>query len=157
MLSMLLLTTCKRRLLPALVVGGTLLALVARARSRGRISAPPRLPAPKAAPAAPLAPVALETVEVRPAPDPLYGIATAELARLAKTKPSSLGSLYFGRPSRGYLFNAVELVSAPGLRVMASAERAWGTASTVRSICEAAADFQRVWPGAPDVAIGDLS
>jgi len=157
MLSMLLLTTCKRRLLPALVVGGTLLALVARVRSRGRISAPPRLPAPRAAQAVALARVALETVDVRPAPDPLQGIPTPELVRLAETKPSSLGSLYFGRPSRGFLFNAVELVSAPGLRVMAIAERAWGTSSTVRSIREAVTDFQRVWPGAPDVAIGDLS
>lgn len=158
MLSMLLLTTCKRRLLPALVVGGALLALVSRVRSRGaRISAPPRLPAPNAGQAARPTRVTLELVDVHPAPDPLHGVPTPELARLAEFKPVSLGSLYFGRPSRGFLFNGVELVSAPGLRVMAIAERAWGTAATVRSLHEAVADFQRVRPGAPEVAIGDLS
>jgi hypothetical protein len=50
MLSVVLLTMWKRRVLPALVVGNAVLALVSRARSRaGRLSAPPRLPAPKAA------------------------------------------------------------------------------------------------------------
>jgi murein endopeptidase len=142
--------------LPALVVGSTLLALVSRARSR-RVSAPPRLPAAKGAPAQGPSRLLLEDVDVRPAPDPLEGISEPELTRLAETKPASLGSLYFGRPSRGYLFNGVELVSSLGLRVMAIPERAFGTAGTVRALREAVAELQRVRPGAPAVAIGDLS
>jgi penicillin-insensitive murein endopeptidase len=155
---MVLLTLWKRRVLPALVVGGAVLALVSRVRSRaGRISAPPRLPAPKGAVAQAPARVTLALVEVRPAPDPLEGISEPELARLAETKPSSLGSLYFGHTSRGYLFNGVELDSSPGLRVMAIPEKAWGTANTVGALREAVAEFHRVRPDAPDVAIGDLS
>lgn len=158
MLSAVLFTMWKRRVLPALVVGGALLALLSRSRSRGsRVSAPPRLPAPRTALAVGSSRVVLDAVEVRPSPDPLRGVPESELIRLAETKPASLGSLYFGRPSRGYLFNGVELVSSPGLRVMATPERAWGTASTVRSIREAVTEFQRARPHAPAVTIGDLS
>ena len=158
MLSLVLLTMWKRRVLPALIVGGAVLALVSRARSRsGRSSAPPPRPAPKAAGACGPSRVALETVDVRPSPYPLQGVPEPELATLAETKPASLGSLYFGRPSHGYLFNGVELVSSPGLHVMASSDRAWGTAATVRSIREAVAELRRVRPGVLDVSIGDLS
>ena len=100
--------------------------------------------------------VELETLDIRPTPSPLVGLSGRELDRLALTKPASLGTVCVGRPNRGRLFNAVELVSEPGLRVMVR-ENTWGSAETVRSLRAAAAELHAQYPGAPDVLVGDIS
>jgi hypothetical protein len=100
--------------------------------------------------------VELEPLEIRPTPSPLRGLSSAELDRLALTKPASLGTVCVGRPNRGRLFNAVELVSEPGLRVMVR-ENTWGTAETVRSLRGAVRELRAQYPSAPDVTVGDLS
>jgi hypothetical protein len=112
------------------------------------------VPSPRAQPAA--SRVELEPLEIKPGPNPLRGLSRMELDRLALTKPSSLGTVCVGRPNRGRLFNAVELVSEPGLRVMVR-ENTWGTAETVRSLRAAVGELRAQYPAAPDVTIGDLS
>jgi hypothetical protein len=100
--------------------------------------------------------VELESLEIRPTPSPLSGLAGVELDRLARAKPASLGTVCVGRPNRGRLFNAVELVSEPGLRVMVR-ENTWGSAETVRSLRAAVSELRAQYPDAPDATIGDIS
>jgi penicillin-insensitive murein endopeptidase len=126
---------------------------------------PPR-PAPVPAPAAPVVTplgvvpgpsrVELEPLDIKPTPSPLRGLTGVELDRLARTKPASLGTVCVGRPNRGRLFNAVELVSEPGLRVMVR-ENTWGSAETVRSLRAAVSELRAEYPTAPDATIGDIS
>jgi penicillin-insensitive murein endopeptidase len=157
------LTTWGRRVLPAACVLAAL--LVAGRLTISRASSAPRapLPAPKSLPAlpppAPPGPshVALEPLDVRPTPNPLRGLSPAELNRAALTKPASLGSVCVGRPNRGQLWNAVELTSGPGLRVMVQPETSYGTSSTVATLHAAVADFRASYPDAPDLNVGDLS
>lgn len=120
-----------------------------------RSIAPARLAAVAPAPAA--GPVELETLDIRPTPNPLRGLGSAELNRLALTKPASLGTVCVGRPNRGQLFNAVELESEPGLRVMVNHVTSWGTADTVRTLRTVAAELHALYPRAPDINVGDLS
>lgn len=115
-------------------------------------------PAPVVAAAPPAAShIELETLDIHPTPNPLRGLAPAELNRLALTKPSSLGTVCVGRPNRGRLFNGVELDSEPGLHVMVSHDTSWGTSDTVRSLRAAAAEVHALYPRAPDMNVGDLS
>jgi murein endopeptidase len=115
--------------------------------------------APRALPpdAAQAGPVAVEPIDIRPTPSPLAALSAAEQNRLALTKPASLGSVCVGRPNRGHLFNAVELTSEPGLRVMVNRDNSWGTAATVRSLRSAVASLRAEHPDAPDLNVGDLS
>jgi murein endopeptidase len=159
------LTSPWRRVLPAAcvlaatVVGGH--QAYSRMTSNGAVAAVPSAvaaPAPTTA-AAPLVSshLELETLDIHPTPNPLRGLGPAELNHLALTKPSSLGSVCVGRPNRGRLFNAVELDSEPGLRVMVSHDTSWGTSETVRSLRAAAAEVHALYPRAPDMNVGDLS
>src|SRR6185369_16618352 len=93
-------------------------------------SSPNLEPAPRAAAAETktFGPVVLEAVDIRPAPNPLAGASAADLARFALRPPESLGSVCFGRPNRGRLFNGVELRSEPGLRVIVDDDNSYGTA-----------------------------
>ncbi|HTQ08293.1 MAG TPA: penicillin-insensitive murein endopeptidase [Polyangiaceae bacterium] len=160
------LASLARRVLPAACVLAATVVAAHHAFSRVTPSAPP-VPAPSAAPARPAAPaplaapapshIELETLDIRPTPNPLRGLGPAELNRLALTKPASLGTVCVGRPNRGQLFNAVELESEPGLRVMVSHETSFGTAETVRTLRTAAAELHALYPRAPDVNVGDLS
>jgi hypothetical protein len=102
-------------------------------------------------------PVVLEAVDVRPAPNPLTGASAADLARFALRPPEALGSVCFGRPNRGRLFNGVELHSEPGLRVMVDDDNSYGTAETVRTLRAAVAELRAEHPAAPDLNVGDLS
>jgi len=162
------LTAGWRRVLPAsFVMAAALLAgLATRSRASADLAPPrstPRAPAPITKPpeptALPLGPshVALEPLDIRPSPNPLRGLSGMELDRLARAKPASLGSVCLGRPNRGRLWNAVELTSEPGLRVMVNHDNSWGTAATVRSLRAAVAELRAKHPGAPDLNIGDLS
>jgi hypothetical protein len=101
--------------------------------------------------------VELEAVEIRPRPSPLTGLSGAELDRAARTPPASFGSVCFGRPNRGRLFNGVELGSEPGLRVMVSDDNSFGTAETVRTLRAAVAELRAAYPAAPELNVGDLS
>jgi Penicillin-insensitive murein endopeptidase len=168
MLGLVLFTSWSRRVLPAACVMAALLGIGQRAFSRvtadappGSLSAPtspaPTSPSLTPAPAFVSSPLELETLEIRPTPNPLRGLSPAELTRAALTKPASLGSVCVGRPNHGRLFNAVALESEPGLRVMVNRDTSWGTVATVRSIRAAAADLHAAYPRAPDVNVGDLS
>jgi hypothetical protein len=147
----------------ALVTAGAL--VVGHARRSGASMGAAVEVAPRRAPPAPPAVatvrapsrVELEPVEVRPAPSPLAGVSAAELQRLARTTPSSLGSVCFGRPNRGRLLNAVELQPEPGLRVMTNDHNSFGTAETVRTLRAALAEFRAAYPNAPELNVGDLS
>jgi penicillin-insensitive murein endopeptidase len=157
------LKTWGRRVLPAACVLAALLAGGKAALSRASSEPARAVPLPRpSAPAAPRPPagpshVALEPLDVRPTPNPLRGLSSAELDHLARTKPSSLGSICVGRPNRGQLWNSVELASAPGLHVVAPHATSFGTDETVRTIHAALADFRALYPNAPDLAVGDLS
>jgi len=122
-------------------------------------SSPPLASTPRAAAAETktVGPVLLETVDIRPAPNPLAGASAAELARFAFRPPESLGSVCFGRPNRGRLVNGVELRSEPGLRVMVDDDNSYGTAETVRTLRAAVAELHVDHPTAPDLNVGDLS
>jgi penicillin-insensitive murein endopeptidase len=102
-------------------------------------------------------PVMVDAVDIRPAPNPLAGASAAELARYSVRPPESLGSVCFGRPNRGRLFNGVELRSEPGLRVMVDDDNSFGTAETVRTLRAAVAELRAEHPAAPDLNVGDLS
>jgi len=128
-------------------------------------TATPRTPAaakapspamPSALPEAPTGPVVLEPVTIKPGRHPLDAFSLDDLRQLALAPPRSLGSITVGRPTRGRLLNGVELRSGPGVRVMMD-DHGFGTASTVRFILDAAAEMQERFPGAPDVAVGDIS
>lgn len=101
--------------------------------------------------------VDVEPVDVRPRPSPLAGMSGSELDRAARLPPASLGSVCFGRPNRGRLFNGVELTSEPGLRVMGSDDHSFGTAETVRTLRAAVTELRAEYPHAPDLNVGDLS
>jgi hypothetical protein len=127
---------------------------------KARPTPPPAAPRPHAVspePAeAPSGLVALSPVTVTPAPHPLDGVPPAELDRIVRSPPRSLGSVCVGRPNRGRLLNAVELRSTQGLRVQLD-DHAFGTSATVRFLLDAVAELQERNPGAPDVLVGDIS
>lgn len=100
--------------------------------------------------------IVLEPVTIQPSRHPLDGYGPNDLRQLAVAPPPSVGSITVGRATRGRLLNAVELQSGPGVRVMVD-NHGFGTASTVRFILDAAAEFQERFPGAPDVQVGDIS
>ena len=110
-------------------------------------------------------PVVVDAVTIRPARHPLDALSAADLDKAARgvTRntpqglPEALGSVCVGRPNRGRLFNAVELVSGDGLSVMAQGEHNFGTAETVRALRAAADEVRRVNPGGPDLLVGDIS
>jgi penicillin-insensitive murein endopeptidase len=140
----------------------TLLMAGFAARSKAALSAPPpavSVPAPRPLPARPIGPsrVELDPVDIRPAPNPLAGKTQAELDRLALAPPASLGSVCFGRPNRGRLFNAVELRESRGLQLMSSGDHHFGTADTVRSLEAAVSELHALYPNAPSVKVGDVS
>ncbi|HEX5099062.1 MAG TPA: penicillin-insensitive murein endopeptidase [Polyangiaceae bacterium] len=104
-----------------------------------------------------LGPVVLDAVDIRPAPNPLAGASAADLSRFALRPPASLGTVCFGRPNRGRLFNGVELRSEPGIHVMVADDNSYGTAESVRTLRAAVAELHAEYPGAPDLNVGDLS
>ncbi|HEV8550128.1 MAG TPA: penicillin-insensitive murein endopeptidase [Polyangiaceae bacterium] len=128
----------------------------AAASGSGPAASRASLPSALTSPAAPSR-VALEPVDIRPAPNPLAGLTSAELDRLARTTPVSLGSVCFGRPNRGRLFNPVALANEGGIRLMGAGENRYGTELTVRTLRAAVAEFRAAYPDAPELNVGDLS
>jgi len=104
-----------------------------------------------------LGPIEVEPVDIRPAPNPLSGVSGADLTRFARLPPPSLGSVCFGRPNRGRLFNGEELRSEPGLRLMTDDDHSFGTRETVRTLRAAVAELRAEYPRAPELQVGDLS
>jgi penicillin-insensitive murein endopeptidase len=125
----------------------------------------PSVPASEPGKASPTGTILVEPVTVRPARHPLDGLSSAELDRAAlgiargtaSAVPESLGTVCVGRPNRGRLFNAVELVSGEGLKVMSHGKHSFGTTETVRALRDAAAEVRRQFPGGPDLLVGDIS
>lgn len=124
----------------------------------GRVAAPVALSAPvvSARPLALASPVLLEDVTIRPAPHPLDGLGDRELDALAKQLPESLGPVCVGRPNRGRLFNAEQLLSEPGLRVMADKSHSFGSSETVRVLRTVAREVRAAYPES-ELMVGDIS
>jgi penicillin-insensitive murein endopeptidase len=108
----------------------------------------------------------LEPVTIRPSLHPLDAFTAVELDKAAQqvargsstiAGSESLGSVCVGRPNRGRLLNAVELVSGEGLTVMSHGGHNFGTRETVRALRDAAAEVTRNFPGGPDLLVGDIS
>jgi hypothetical protein len=122
----------------------------------------------RVAPKAPLAPVVaprpvsssgpllLEDVTIRPAPHPLDGLTDRELDALAKQLPESLGPVCVGRPNRGRLFNAEQLLSEPGLRVMGDKAHSFGSSETVRVLRAVSREVRAAYPDS-EMMVGDIS
>jgi len=148
-----------------LVLGVVALVVVGHAwGSRGPEAAQPARPPASAAVAAavPLATPALpsrvvvDDVTIRPSPHPLDGVGERELDALARQMPESLGPVCLGRPNRGRLFNAVQLPSEPGLRVMGDEAHSFGSSETVRALRAAASAVRAEYPGS-ELLVGDIS
>ena len=90
-----------------------------------------------------------ETLTVVP-PDP------ETLRRLVTTDPRSLSSLSIGRPGAGALLNAVPIPEGPLWRVL-DPRRAWASEETVAFLTAAIEKVEERFPGAPPLAIGDVS
>jgi murein endopeptidase len=100
--------------------------------------------------------IELAPITIQPSANPLDAYSPQALDKIALSPPASLGSIVIGRPTRGRLFNAVELTSGAGIRVMTD-DHNYGTASTVRFLQEAATELRQRFPHAPDVPVGDIS
>lgn len=69
---------------------------------------------------------------------------------------SDEGSVSWGSPNNGRLYNGVAMESSPGLEVR-NVARSYGTQNTVNLLQAAAADVQARWPDAPELVVGSLS
>ena len=78
------------------------------------------------------------------------------LRRLVTTDPRSLSSLSIGRPGAGALLNAVPIPEGPLWRVL-DPRRAWASEETVAFLTAAIEKVEERFPGAPPLAIGDVS
>src|SRR5204863_5263498 len=104
-----------------------------------------------------------DAFDVEPPPDatiapphPLAGVSDAEIERRLVSKPSLLGSMSIGKPSAGLLFNGTPMPSGEAWTVVATGQ-AWGTEETIRYLETAILAVAAELPGAPKLAIGDIS
>jgi hypothetical protein len=114
------------------------------------------VPVVTARPLATSGPLLLEDVTIRPAPHPLDGLTDRELDALAKQLPESLGPVCVGRPNRGRLFNAEQLLSEPGLRVMGDKAHSFGSSETVRVLRAVSREVRAAYPDS-ELMVGDIS
>lgn len=81
--------------------------------------------------------------------------AIREALRPRREAPA-LGSATIGAPTRGALFNGVQLAEQPGLRLR-SPHLSWGTETTIRSIERVVAEVRCRYPDTPPLAVGNVS
>ena len=79
----------------------------------------------------------------------------ADLARLVKESPTTLGSASLGIPIRGALWGGVELHESEGIH--REGDNPWGTERAVAAIERAVREVRRCHPDTPKLSIGDLS
>lgn len=94
----------------------------------------------------------------RPAPatSPLLALSAAELEKLYKKDPVSVGPLALGTPNAGALVNGVPMPKSDKWFVQ-DPSCAWGTQETVDAIARVIAKVAAEHPGAPPLAIGHIS
>lgn len=94
----------------------------------------------------------------RPAPatSPLLALSAAELEKLYKKDPVSVGPLALGTPNAGALVNGVPMPKSDKWFVQ-DPSCAWGTQETVDAIARVIEKVAAEHPGAPALAIGHIS
>ena len=98
----------------------------------------------------------LAPVDVRLRPQALVKLSPAELELLVRKQPEELGSVSYGKPTRGGLFNGEQLEPS-GLLVPRSPQNAWGTAETLRSLERAVEMVHLQFPDTAPLYVGDIS
>jgi penicillin-insensitive murein endopeptidase len=116
------------------------------------------LPASAASQSVPL-PVARASASdalAEPEPHPLSGLTPRDLELMLHQRPAQLGAASVGEPTRGALYNGVQLVSSDYLEVVSPAN-AWGTTATMMAIDHAAREVRRRFGAGPKLHLGDVS
>ncbi|HPQ69409.1 MAG TPA: penicillin-insensitive murein endopeptidase [bacterium] len=94
--------------------------------------------------------------EGKPGELPFTDLTDAQIKKMVKENPASLGSMSMGRTNGGALFNPVSMPENPMWKINNPRET-WGTQETVDFIVTTLTEVNRQYPDSPPLIIGDIS
>jgi penicillin-insensitive murein endopeptidase len=125
-------------------------------REPARTLQPAPVPAPPVLVSTRSADVASQLPEPPAVHAPPAELGSDAIEGLFNTNQEALGSISWGRPSRGLLLNAVQMPDGPMWRVV-EPSRAWGTEETIGSIMRAIVRVNAEYPLSPALFVGNVS
>ncbi|EYF06636.1 LysM peptidoglycan-binding domain-containing protein [Chondromyces apiculatus] len=87
---------------------------------------------------------------------PLTDLSDADIERMLREDPASIGCLSLGATNAGRLFNGVQMPEGEGWKHLSPAQ-AWGTQETVDFLIRAITETRRQHPDSPPLYLGHIS
>lgn len=87
---------------------------------------------------------------------PLAALDDNEIEQMVLHDPGALGSMSWGLPNGGALFNGVQLPDSPFWK-LADPEHAWGTRESIDFVSHAISRVNQDFPNTPPLYVGDFS
>lgn len=103
-----------------------------------------------------LSSIAPHPSETEPPRVSLDALSRSEIAARLSSDPGSLGPISIGGPSRGALFNGVQVPESPLWHVV-EPEHSWGAPEAIASIAKAIGRVSAEYPDSPPLYVGHLS